>query len=58
MKNRLNEILVVSDIDGTLLEAGFGIPKENIETIERFTNLGGRFTLASGRGIASVIRYT
>ena len=57
MTNRLSEILVVSDVDGTLLQAGFGIPKENIDTIERFSNLGGHFTLATGRGIASVGKY-
>lgn len=57
MTNKLEEILVVSDVDGTLLQAGFGIPKDNIDTIERFISLGGKFTLATGRGIASVGKY-
>lgn len=58
MISKLREILVVSDVDGTLLQAGFGVPKENIDTIEKFTSLGGHFTVATGRGIASVGRYT
>ena len=58
MTNRLNEILVVSDVDGTLLQAGFGIPRNNIDTIERFSALGGNFTFASGRGITSAGKYT
>lgn len=58
MTRRLEEMLVVSDVDGTLLQAGFGIPKENIDTIEKFGALGGKFTLATGRGIASVAKYT
>ena len=57
MTKKLNEILVVSDVDGTLLQAGYGIPKENIDTIERFVELGGKFTLATGRGVASVGKY-
>ncbi len=58
MTRKINELLVVSDVDGTLLQAGYGIPKENIETIEKFAELGGRFTLATGRGISSVGKYT
>jgi len=58
MTRKLSELLVVSDVDGTLLQAGYGIPKENIDTIERFAELGGKFTLATGRGIASVGKYT
>lgn len=58
MTNNLDEILVVSDVDGTLLQAGYGIPEENIDTIERFVKLGGRFTFATGRGIASAGKYT
>ncbi|MCL1830330.1 MAG: HAD family hydrolase [Oscillospiraceae bacterium] len=58
MTNRLNEILVVSDVDGTLMQGGFGIPRQNIDTIERFCEMGGKFTLATGRGIASVGKYT
>lgn len=54
---RLTDLLVVSDIDGTLLQAGYGIPKENIDAIERFVQKGGRFTVCTGRSVDSVRRY-
>ena len=57
MTDNFNDILVVSDVDGTLLQAGYGIPKDNIDTIERFVAMGGRFTLATGRGIAAIDKY-
>ena len=41
--------LLVSDIDGTLMENG-KIPKVNIEAIEFFKSQGGIFAIATGRG--------
>ena len=41
--------LLVSDIDGTLMENGI-IPNANIEAIEYFKSEGGIFTIATGRG--------
>ncbi len=41
--------LVVSDIDGTLKDKKRQIPQRNYDAIKRFTELGGNFTLASGR---------
>ncbi len=58
MSTKLSDILVVCDMDGTLLEAGHGLPKVNIEAIESFIAKGGNFTLATGRGIDSVGYYT
>jgi len=45
--------LLVSDIDGTLLENGL-IPKRNIEAIDYFTKESGKFSIASGRSIEAV----
>jgi Cof subfamily protein (haloacid dehalogenase superfamily) len=53
----LTDLLVVSDMDGTLFQAGYGIPKENIDAIERFVEKGGRFTVCTGRSVPSVRRY-
>lgn len=53
----ISELLVVSDIDGTLLQAGYGIPKENIESVERFVAKGGLFTVATGRSVQAVRKY-
>ena len=48
--------LVVSDIDGTLKNKIRRIPSINVETIKKFTELGGNFTLASGRTQSSLGR--
>lgn len=53
----LEGLLVVSDIDNTLLREGVGLPGENVEAIRRFCALGGRFTLATGRNVPSTRRY-
>ena len=54
---QLSDMLVVSDMDGTLLQANYGVPRENIEAIERFIEAGGRFTVCTGRSVDSVRRY-
>ena len=48
--------LVVSDIDGTLNNKIRTLPKRNYEAIKKFTELGGNFTLASGRLTSSLKR--
>ncbi len=57
MSEKFSDMLVVSDIDGTLLQAGYGIPKENIEAIDSFIEAGGLFTVATGRSVESVSKY-
>ena len=57
MAEKYSDLLVVSDVDGTLLQAGYGIPKENIDAIDAFVDNGGLFTLATGRSIESVGKY-
>lgn len=46
--------LIVSDIDGTLYDSKGQLSEDNRLAIERFKNEGGRFTVASGRGIRDV----
>ncbi|MBQ5327310.1 MAG: HAD family hydrolase [Oscillospiraceae bacterium] len=53
----IKDILVVSDLDNTLLTAEKGIPEYNLEMIKKFQELGGNFTVATGRTIESVSRY-
>lgn len=48
--------LVVSDIDGTLNNKLRKLPKRNYDAIKKFTELGGNFTLASGRLTSSLER--
>lgn len=56
MEKTFENWLVVSDIDGTLKDKFKKIPKRNYEAIKKFTDLGGNFTLASGRLQSSLER--
>ena len=50
--------LVVSDIDGTLNTKFRHLPQRNYDAIQRFTKeLGGNFTLASGRSVAAMRKH-
>ncbi|WP_179232937.1 Cof-type HAD-IIB family hydrolase [Paenibacillus rigui] len=53
----MNRILLVSDLDGTLLDTAQRISPENLEAIRRFREQGGIFTLATGRMEQSVIPF-
>lgn len=54
----MSDWLFVSDIDGTLNSKLRRTPKVNLEAIRHFdANLGGNFTLASGRSIKALEKY-
>ena len=57
MIHKLSDILVVADMDGTLLSKKKELLPANLETIRLFTSLGGRFSIASGRVVESIARY-
>jgi Cof subfamily protein (haloacid dehalogenase superfamily) len=57
MAKEIRDFLVVSDVDGTLFQAGYGIPKDNIDAIERFVARGGKFTACTGRSVVALRRY-
>lgn len=57
MSPSIRDILVISDMDGTLLDSENNIPPCNLETIRLFRALGGHFTVATGRTFASVGMY-
>lgn len=56
MSKTFENWLVVSDIDGTLNNKIRKLPKRNYDAIKEFTELGGNFTLASGRLVSSLKR--
>ncbi|MCH5321029.1 MAG: HAD-IIB family hydrolase [Eubacterium sp.] len=56
MEKTFENWLVVSDIDGTLNNKVRKLPKRNYDAIKKFTELGGNFTLASGRLQSSLER--
>lgn len=51
---KFDNILIVSDIDGTFLGKGGRIAERNIEKIKYFIAGGGRFTFATGRTVQNV----
>ena len=57
MKSSLSEYLVISSVDGTLLEPGYGLPRRNLDAIEEFVGKGGTFTICTGRCSRSVERF-
>lgn len=57
MEKTFENWLVVSDIDGTLNTKRRKLPQNNYDAIKKFTELGGHFTLASGRMVSSLNRH-
>lgn len=51
MIESISDILIITDVDGTLLREKDGISKENLDAIKRFTEKGGHFTVSTGRAI-------
>jgi Cof subfamily protein (haloacid dehalogenase superfamily) len=49
--------LLVSDIDGTLLDKKRQLPEINKTAIKRFVEMGGNFTLCSGRNLDSLYNH-
>ena len=49
--------LLVSDMDGTLLNKKGKLSEENKRAIEYFVDNGGHFTLATGRMMPSIKRH-
>jgi len=48
---KISDIVLMSDVDGTLLKDYGDIPQKNIEAIHRFVGKGGMFGLATGRSV-------
>ena len=57
MKMKLSDLLILSDVDGTLYEDPSPIHPRNITALTRFTQKGGRFALATGRAIQSTQNF-
>ena len=54
----LNNILLVSDLDGTLVTNKGVIPARSIDAVRRFMEKGGRFTFATGRSVMGTLKFT
>lgn len=53
----LSDIVIISDMDGTLLNSEKEITPDIFKAIEKFRMLGGKFTIATGRTIQSFLPY-
>ena len=54
---KFDGIILISDMDGTLLTEEKNISKENLDAIRYFRDNGGKFTVASGRVYQSLESY-
>ncbi|HHW57051.1 MAG TPA: HAD family phosphatase [Clostridia bacterium] len=54
---RYENYLIVSDLDGTLIDSTQNISNENINAISSFVKSGGLFTIATGRTEINVLPY-
>ena len=57
MQSSVNGLLLVTDMDGTMLTTDKHISNENIAAIRAFQKAGGRFSIATGRSIPSLEHY-
>lgn len=48
---RFDGYYLFSDMDGTMITDRYDIPAKNIDALNNFTERGGRFALATGRGL-------
>ena len=53
----ITKVVLLSDMDGTLLNGKKQITEADRAAIGRFTELGGKFTVATGRTIQSFVQY-
>lgn len=54
---KLQETLLVSDLDGTLVDANGDVPPDNNAAIRRYQAQGGHFAVATGRSWQSAGQY-
>ena len=54
---KFDGMLILSDMDGTLLDSEKKISEENVKAIQYFVDNGGKFSLATGRSKSSMEFY-
>jgi len=57
MKKKFCGYVIISDLDGTLLDNNKNISDENIDAINYFTENGGKFSVATGRVVEATEEY-
>lgn len=54
---RLENVLLMTDLDGTLLPASKILAKADVQAIQKFQAMGGKFGVATGRTLQAAERY-
>jgi len=54
---KYSNIILFSDLDGTLLDSQSKVSKENLKAIEHFVAEGGRFGVATGRAMKNALGF-
>lgn len=57
MNMPFSNTLLISDMDGTLLDSRCSVSPENLNALNHYVDLGGLFTIATGRTEATLERY-
>jgi Cof subfamily protein (haloacid dehalogenase superfamily) len=52
--SKYGKYIIISDLDGTLINSQHEISQKNLAAIDYFTEQGGRFAIATGRSIQNV----
>ncbi len=53
----LSKVMLVTDLDGTLLPENKVLLQKDLDAINRFRADGGQFTIATGRNLQSTVKY-
>lgn len=54
---KIQDIFLITDLDGTFIGAEHTIPQRNLDAVRRFQEKGGHFAIATGRSVESGQRY-
>ncbi len=57
MELPLSHVLLITDMDDTLLRTDKSISDRNLQAIRKLRQLGGGFTIATGRSVPSYLPY-
>lgn len=53
----ISKVIFITDMDGTFLPSSKVITEKNLDAVKRFQNLGGKFSIATGRTLLATNNY-
>lgn len=57
MFNDISKVIFITDMDGTFLPSNKKPSTKNLETVKKFQQMGGRFSIATGRALQATNQY-